>query len=313
MLKNHRMKNIFFLIFTLVIFHPFHAQEIQDTIQTSNGKVVMFANHKWQYLADLNFDGYLNPVLRKEIESDSSLSYNWPWNNNICFPSNRTNNLRLLNDTLIIPLIDSIHPDFIMPYQGKMSSDYGFRGRRYHKGVDIAVPKGDTIVAAFDGKVRYAKYNHGGFGNLVIIRQYNGLETYYAHMSKLLVQPNDWVKAGEPIGLGGSTGHSYGSHLHFEVRFYDQPINPEEVIDFKNGTLINNNLVLYADLFRLGVPPSYSSEFSKYTEKIFYHIRGGDTLSEIASKYHISINRLCQLNGIRRTTTLRIGRRLQVR
>lgn len=302
-------------IFVLLLFSgtTVNAQEIKDTINTPNGKVVMFSDHKWQYLADLNFDGYLNEDLRSQIENDSVLNYNWPWNNNVCFPSNRSNNLRLLNDTLVLDLVDSLHPNFVIPYKGRVTSRYGFRGRRYHKGIDIAIPVGDTIYAAFDGKIRYAKYNNGGFGDLVIIRQYNGLETYYAHMSKILVHPNDWIKAGDPIGLGGASGHAFGSNLHFEIRFYDKPINPEEVINFKDGTLVNNQLKLYAALFKLGTPPSYSPDFSAYSEKLFYHIRRGDTLGEIANRYHTSVSRLCKLNGIRRTTTLHIGRRLQVR
>ena len=84
---------------------------------------------------------------------------------------------------------------------------------------------------SFTRKIRYSKYNDGGFGNLVIIRHYNGLETFYAHLSKLLVYPNQEVIAGDPIGLGGNTGHSYGSHLHFEIRFFDVPFDPERIID----------------------------------------------------------------------------------
>lgn len=307
------MKYIWISILLTLAVTPIEAQKIQDTINTANGKVVMFSNHKWQYLSDLNFSGYLNTDLRSKIVSDTNLSYNWPWNNDICFPSHRTNNLRLLNDTLVLNLVDSAHPNFVDPYKGVLTSKYGFRGRRYHKGIDIAIPVGDTIVAAFDGKVRYAKYNNGGFGNLVIIRQYNGLETYYAHMSKLLVTPNEWVKAGQPIGLGGATGHAFGSNLHFEVRFYDKPINPEEVINFKDGTLISPQLKLYAALFRLGVPPSYTSDFATYSEKKFVRIKSGDTLSEIAARNNTSISRLCRLNGISRKSTLHIGHRLQVR
>src|SRR5699024_9030407 len=102
-----------------------------------------------------------------------------------------------------------------------------------------------TVYAALDGKVRYSKYNHGGFGNLVIIRHYNGLETFYSHLSKLLVPPNEWVKAGQPIGLGGATGHAFGSNLHFEVRFYNHSINPKEIIDFADKRLVSNKLKLF--------------------------------------------------------------------
>lgn len=307
------MRNWWIVVLFICFGTTSNAQKIKDTISTPNGKVVMFSDHKWQYLSDLNFDGYLNQKLRKKIESDSSLSYNWPWNNDICFPSHRSNNLRLLNDTLVLNLVDSLHPNFVMPYKGRVTSRYGFRGRRYHKGIDLAIPVGDTIYAAFDGKVRYAKYNHGGFGNLVIIRQYNGLETYYAHMSKLIVHPNEWVKAGTPIGLGGASGHAFGSNLHFEVRFYDKPINPEEIINFKDNTLVSKQLKLYGNLFKLGVPPSYSPDFATYTEKIFYHIHPGDTLGSIARRYDTSVSRLCRMNHISSRKTLHVGHRLQVR
>src|SRR5690554_6388594 len=121
-----------------------------------------------------------------------------------------------------------------MPFDGVVTSRYGYRRGRYHNGIDINLNTGDTVVAAFDGKVRCSKYNKSGFSNLVVIRHYNGLETFYAHLSELIVVPNQWVKAGDPIGLGGNTGLSYRAQLHFETCFYDAPLNPEEIIDFKN-------------------------------------------------------------------------------
>jgi murein DD-endopeptidase MepM/ murein hydrolase activator NlpD len=221
---------------------------------------------------------------------------------------------------------DSIHTDFVMPFDGYVTSRYGYRKGRYHNGIDINLNTGDTVRACWSGKVRYAKWNNGGFGNLVIIRHYNGLETFYAHLSKLMVAPNSDVKAGDVIGLGGNTGRSYGSHLHFEVRFYDAPINPEEIIDVANKTVKDQNLFVHKGIFRPGAKPSdyyqgdgHGTEVASVAKPVsnstrkYYRVKSGDTLSEIATKNHTTITKICQLNGIRRTTTLQIGRQLRVR
>ncbi len=118
--------------------------------------------------------------------------------------------------------------------ENKVSSSYGKRYGRNHNGVDIKASTNDTVYSAFDGKVRFSSYNAGGYGLLVVIRHYNGLETYYGHLSRLLVVPNEHVKSGQPIGMAGSTGRSSGVHLHFETRFCGLSINPEELIDFEN-------------------------------------------------------------------------------
>lgn len=117
----------------------------------------------------------------------------------------------------------------------QVTSRFGKRVMNYHKGIDIGARFGDTIYSAFDGKVRVATYNPRGYGNFVVIRHYNGLETLYAHMSRITVKTNDYVKSGQPIGLAGSTGRSTGVHLHFETRFCGQAIDPEEMISFRHG------------------------------------------------------------------------------
>ena len=124
---------------------------------------------------------------------------------------------------------------FCMPTESRVvTSNFGARWGRQHKGLDIKVYIGDTIRAAFSGKVRIVKYEPRGYGKYVVIRHYNGLETYYGHMSAWLVNENDEVKAGDPIGLGGNTGRSTGSHLHFETRICGIALNPALMFDFRN-------------------------------------------------------------------------------
>lgn len=126
---------------------------------------------------------------------------------------------------------------YVSPIPGKMTSGYGYRPRfgRVHKGVDLNLNVGDTVVAAFDGRVRITKYEAKGYGYYVVIRHDNGLETVYGHLSRFIVKPNQYVKAGQPIALGGNTGRSTGPHLHFETRFMGLAINPTAIIDFENG------------------------------------------------------------------------------
>ena len=126
---------------------------------------------------------------------------------------------------------------FAMPTTSRVvTSNFGYRPAfgRNHKGIDVKVYIGDTIVSAFDGKVRVVKYDRGGYGKYIVIRHGNGLETIYGHLSKQLVKVGDVVRAGEPIGLGGNTGLSTGSHLHFETRLLGQAINPALLFDFAN-------------------------------------------------------------------------------
>jgi LysM repeat protein len=234
--------------------------------------------------------------------------------------------------------------DFCFPMKKiKVNSRYGPRSGRYHKGIDLDLNVGDTIYAMFSGKVRYAKYNSGGFGNLVILRHYNGLETFYAHLSKFIAAPNQLVKVGQPIALGGNTGRSTGPHLHMEVRFYEQPINPEEIIDFDRLTLRKENLFLHKAMFRPGAKPmdeievlsadqlayqTYSRPVEntatalvspivrpkiKTQQKKYHRIESRDTLTKIARKYGTTVGTLCKLNGISLSTTLVIGRSLRVK
>ena len=192
----------------------------------------------------------------------------------------------------------------------KITSKYGPRRRQMHQGTDLKVIVGDTVRAAFDGKVRIRSYERRGYGYYLVIRHPNGLETVYGHLSKFIVSENQIVRAGEPIGLGGSTGRSTGSHLHFETRFLGKSINPEELIDFVNGVPHKDEYV-----FRnVKVNGKNTNTYITSDNALAIHrVKKGETLSRIAVIYGTTVNELCALNGLTRTSTLAIGQAIRFR
>lgn len=209
---------------------------------------------------------------------------------------------------------DAIVPDnytidltgFHMPTPStKITSPFGPRWRRMHNGLDLKVNIGDTIVAAFDGKVRIVKYERRGYGKYVVIRHDNGLETVYGHLSKQLVEENQLVKAGEIIGLGGNTGRSTGSHLHFETRFLGIAINPAYMFDFPKQDIVADTYTFRKNLRtnsnRAG---SHDAEMADGSVR-YYKIKSGDSLSRISKKTGVSITTLCKLNRITTKSILR--------
>ncbi len=199
---------------------------------------------------------------------------------------------------------------FCMPTaHTKITDIFGYRPRRrrVHNGLDIKVYVGDTICAAFDGKVRVVK-NQGrrGYGKYIVIRHDNGLETVYGHLSKQIVDINQLVKAGEPIGLGGNTGRSTGSHLHFETRFLGIPLNPALMFDFEKQDIVADHYV-----FNKGKAKGTTVRSLASGEGLFYKVKSGDTLSKIAARQGVSIDTLCKLNRITRKTILRPGQVLR--
>lgn len=193
--------------------------------------------------------------------------------------------------------------DYAHPFNGRITSNFGERGSRYHYGIDIKLYKGDPVKSAFEGLVRIAQYSKT-YGNVVVVRHPNGLETLYAHLSARKVKPGDYVDAGQIIGLGGNTGRSTGSHLHFECRYKGEPIDPNAIIDWENGILLTNELQISQDLF------SYLKEARSVK---YYTIRSGDTLSAIARKNGTSVQVLCRLNNLRPSSTIYAGKRIRVR
>lgn len=224
--------------------------------------------------------------------------------------SSRINSGRIdcsyLFDTVKVALVDeALGKKYVHPFMGNITSDFGKRDFGFwHYGVDIKLNTGDTVKAAFDGIVRAVINDRYGYGNVVVIRHCWGVETIYGHLSKAMTKPNQKIKAGEVIGLGGNTGRSSGSHLHFEMRYYGEPFDPNYIIDFRNFTLKNDTLKLYKDNFA----------YLKLARTIVHHnVRKGDCLGKIARQYGVSINKICMLNGINAESVLRIGRRLIVR
>ena len=244
-------------------------------------------------------------ALQKQIRAEQSeypaLSLYPNWNNQYVHAYGNA----IIPDTYTIDLTG-----FHMPTPStKITSPFGPRWRRMHNGLDLKVNIGDTIVAAFDGKVRIVKYERRGYGKYVVIRHDNGLETVYGHLSKQLVEENQLVKAGEVIGLGGNTGRSTGSHLHFETRFLGIAINPIYMFDFPKQDIVADT---YTFRRTQGSKRAGSHDTQVADGRIRYHkVKSGDTLSRIAKLRGVSVSTLCKLNRIKPTTTLRIGQVLR--
>jgi murein DD-endopeptidase MepM/ murein hydrolase activator NlpD len=194
----------------------------------------------------------------------------------------------------------------------KVTSKFGYRPQfgRMHYGVDLKVYTGDTIYSAFDGKVRLKKYDANGYGYYIVIRHKNGLETLYAHLSKQLVNINQEVKSGQPIGLGGNTGRSFGSHLHFETRILGKAINPELLFDF-NMRDVTQDYYVYTNEKIKTKHNQMVAILPKREEKHYYKIKQGDTLDKIAKKLGVNTQTLCKLNHITINKKLKPGQLLK--
>lgn len=189
----------------------------------------------------------------------------------------------------------------------RLNSPYGIRKHRLHRGVDMHINIGDSIVAAYPGKVVVSKYNRRGYGHYVMIEHANGTRTLYGHLKKRLVNVGDVVEGGQLVGWGGNTGRSSGPHLHFEIRYGEVNIDPATVFNIEEGTLLENT-----EHFSIASAVESHNEIQKELSKHRYHrIRSGDTLGKIARLYGTTIEKLCRLNGIKRTSILRIGQTLR--
>lgn len=309
-------------------------RHVIDTIATKDPetKVVIFSNNTWEYY---------RPVVGKRLDKFDVYKYNWDTSSVFSY-----RNIELVQIPEVVELklakkLNEFHP----PIVGKVFSKYGPRRRRNHNGVDIPLKMGEPIYATFEGKVRYAKYNSGGFGYLVIVRHPNGLETWMAHLSKLNCEVGDFVKAGQVVGFGGNTGRSRGPHLHFEMRYQDQTFDPEFLIDFEGGELKYLTFALEKQFFNIHSRASELLEEDDYDEVLpesllatasdeaimkvaekqvdqaatssnkptYYKVKSGDNLGKIALRNGTTVSNICKLNGIKSTTILQIGKSLRVK
>ncbi len=285
-----------------------------DTLNSAHEavKIILYNDNTWRYVRD------------RAVVRDSEI-YSRYWDTIQVLPY-RELSIKSFPESIAIDLVDSIG-GYHYPYKGTIKSygKFGPRRRRPHRGIDLTLKTGDPIYATFSGKVRISQYNYGGYGNLVVIRHDNGLETYYGHLSERKVVPGQWVEAGQIIGLGGSTGRSTGPHLHYETRYYGQTFDPERIIDFETGELRRETIVLRRSYFDIhsNAGQDFEEEIALEEEikraeaeraAMQYHtIRSGDTLGALARKYGTTVTNICRLNGIKSTTVLRIGRKLRVR
>lgn len=320
-LKNHyictgkftysfSLKRIGFLFVCFFIYCVSPAQETGtqlpepiDTLPTGDKftRIVLYEDFTWKYL-DLGKPVFDEDVLFEDWDSSSIHAY-------------KEVPLEDIPDQVTLVLSDSLQ-GFCCPIMDKVKSGYAFRRVREHRGTDIALSRGDSIRVAFNGVVRVKETtrNTGGYGNLLVVRHPNGLETYYGHLSHFLVDMGEIVKAGEVIGLGGNTGRSTGPHLHFEVRYKGKAFDPERIIDFENGTLRDTLFILKKHYFSIYSHYGQTDEESlAASQRIVHTIKSGDTLGALALKYGTTVRQICSWNGISSTAILRIGRRLIVR
>lgn len=293
-----------------------------DTIDTGDGhiKIILYADNTWKYWKDPAY------TMKRDVFTN-----NWTPSQ----PNPYRFDVQELPERTVLWLVDSTS-QYKCPRQVKVYSPFGYRHGRNHMGVDLPLRTGEPVYAAFSGKVRMSKY-YRGYGNLIVIRHENGMETFYGHLSRRDVTEGQWVNAGDAIGLGGSTGRSTGPHLHFETRYKGYAFDPQWIIDFESGNLRSSAFVLkkkYLSARSKYVPESDeeedeimladSTEYAEAAAKAarekaereaarYYKIKSGDTLGRIAINNGTTVSALCKLNGISRTTTLRVGRTIRVR
>jgi murein DD-endopeptidase MepM/ murein hydrolase activator NlpD len=214
---------------------------------------------------------------------------------------------KTFKDTVEIKLFDTFYgTHWIMPLiDTKITSEFGFRRYRWHHGTDLKLNIGDPIYSTFDGIVRITSYDRNGYGYYVVVRHKNGLETLYGHLSKILVEVGEEIKAGDVLGLGGNTGRSTGPHLHFEIRFQGLSINPTEIFDFNVGEIKSDIYTITAS--------SFDHVGTKTQETAYHRVRSGETLSSIARRYGVKVSTITRLNNLTTRSVLKVGQRIRVR
>lgn len=212
----------------LLVVSPAKAQSSLPKVHndTHNG---LIANQNTKLdINKIKHDAFIKKADGVEMTEEDAQLFNYNWN---------SQTIATAYAGLTVPLQKDLDvTGYVAPVRGKLVSPFGYRPRfgRMHRGVDLDLNVGDTVVSAFDGRVRIAKYERRGYGYYLVLRHDNGLETVYGHLSRFLVKPDQYIKAGQPIALGGNTGRSTGPHLHFETRFMGIALNPASIIDFEN-------------------------------------------------------------------------------
>lgn len=275
---------------------------------------------------------YLEGLMTEEDEPEFDL-YTEGWESGL---------VNCYKDAIVPQSVDIDVSKFSMPHPGYVTSPYGYRKRfrRMHKGIDLKANTGDTIRAAFDGRIRITNFERRGYGYYIVMRHTNDLETVYGHLSKFLVEPGQYVRVGDPIGLAGNTGRSTGSHLHFETRYMGYAINPAAIFDFSRQDIhtevytFNKNTYQQARNYSPTANAEYAAQY-RATHKVeygsgsssaskskttasskgatTYKVRKGDSLSRIASRHGTTVAALCRLNGIKASAKIQPGQVLRVR
>lgn len=296
------MKLVFALLFLCVTYSSI----------AQNKSPEVYSPESTQFIDDL--EAYLTSI-RTETETINITAEFWD-----------TSKIKIDYDTEVAyPIhIQFKGSNYVSPISKKkvVTSRYGWRWGRAHKGIDIDLVTGDSLFAMFDGVIRFADYS-SGHGRTVVVRHFNGLETVYAHLSRYGVKENDTVVAGSYLGKGGTSGNARGSHLHLEMNYKGIPVNPEYLLDFNE-----NNEIRAKDIWITKTwtrPELHSSKrqskleiFSTEEEAIasmnrepkVYIVKKGDTLSKISLRNNTSITAICKSNHMKRNSTLRIGQKL---
>ncbi len=316
-------KTFFYLLILVIVFHHSlfsqNSTITSDTLMYNGRRIIVNSNKSWAIIDSIQI-----------YTSDTVDYFQTNWDNDQLYVYTLENMYKPREWCLFdIAQLDPAH--FTVPYQGKLKS----RFNPHQQGIDIQVKTGEPVLSAFDGRVRYAFYNQEGYGNLIIIRHENGLETWYGHLSSIKVKINEDVKSGQLIGTGGMTGRASSSSLHFETRFKDRAFDPLSLIDFDNHRL-NSNLPIPMsdDVLLLSKPNENTSQANRINEKeqtnskpvtikknttstvkpkLYHKIKKGDSLNSISKKYGTTVDKLCMLNHISKNFILIPGKKLIVK
>ena len=298
MKSDKSILKIFCLMFVSCFFNfnsfsQDNSKLIVDTITHEQEQIILYDDKSWEYFS---VEAKKNR-LKQFTDTASIFTERW---SNTTFPYRD----KYPPDSILITYLDS-GDHFFIPVIDRINSGFKYRNGVFHKGMDIHLTRKTKVKAAFNGKVRYARFNTGGYGNLVIIRHFNGLETYYAHLSQLNVSENQHVQAGEVLGLGGNTGAKWsGPHLHFEVRYHDFAFDPEKMFSIKDSLLLGDKILLKKSDFHSAIAAS----------RKYHKIKSGQTLSHLAVRYNTTVSKILRINrNLSMNSIIGIGMKIRVR